>query len=94
MKKRIILTLLLCLIVLSSCFKKEKVTKLEKGIAIITGQVSNLGENTKAIRFAAGGVVESIEHTAIIDSTGNFRAELELYHPQNLQGFFKEGYIS
>ena len=93
MKTRIILNLLLFLFILSSCSEKEFVSELEKGVAIITGQVSNLGENTKTIRFAAGSVVESIEHTAIIDSNGNFRAEIELYNPQNLQGFFKEGYF-
>lgn len=93
MKTRTILNIFLFLFILSSCSEKEKAFKLEKGIAIITGQVSNLGENSKTIRFAAGGVVENIQQTAIIDSKGNFRVELELYHPQNIQGFFKKGVV-
>jgi thiol-disulfide isomerase/thioredoxin len=93
MKTRNILSLLLLLFVISSCSEKAKVPELEKGTAIITGHINKLGENTRTIRFAAGTVAESIEHTVIIDSEGNFRAELELYHPQNLQGFFKGGFV-
>lgn len=90
MKSRSFFQLLLFLLVLSSCSEKETVPKLEQGVALITGQVSNLGEYSMTIRFAADGVVEKIEHTAIIDSSGNFRAELELYHPQIMHMYFKK----
>lgn len=87
------LKLILCIFILASCAEKEEVPTLQKGIAIITGKVINLGEDSKAIRFVAGGIVEGIEQTAIIDSEGNFRLEIELYYPQNVQSFFKKGYI-
>ena len=93
MKTKTILSLFLFLIALSACSEKEQAPVLEKGSAIITGHISNPGGNIRTIRFATGSVVESIERTAIIDSTGNFRVELELYHPHNLQGFFKGGFI-
>jgi len=87
------LIVVMCLLLFASCSKKEEVPRLKKGTAIITGKVNNLSENSKAIRFAAGSTVESIEQTALIDSGGNFRVEIELYHSQNVQGFFKKGFI-
>lgn len=93
MSKQTICHLILCLIILTGCSEKEEIPKLEKGIAIITGHVKNHGRNSKTIRFAAGGVVENIRETPIIDSEGNFKLEIELYHPQNVQAFFKNGYI-
>ena len=93
MNKQTILNLLLCFFILTGCSEKDEISKLEKGIAIIAGQVRNLGENSKTIRFAAGSVVEDIEQTAIIDVEGNFKLEIELYHPQNVQVFFKKGFM-
>ena len=87
------LGLIFLLLFLTHCAKKEKEPLLNKGIAIITGKIINKGENSRTIRFAAGSTVEDIERTAIIDSNGNFRLEIELYHPQNIQGFFKKGII-
>lgn len=87
------LKVILCLLVLASCAKKEEVLSLKRGTAIITGKINNLSENSKTIRFAAGSTVKDIEQTALIDSEGNFRLEIELYHPQNVQGFFKKGFF-
>tara|TARA_R110002050_G_scaffold4573_1_gene22040 strand:- start:23874 stop:25388 length:1515 start_codon:yes stop_codon:yes gene_type:complete len=84
---------ILCLLVFISCSKKEEVLTLKKGTAIITGKVINLSEKTKTIRFAAGSTVKNIDQTALIDSAGNFKLEIELYHPQNVQGFFKKGFF-
>ena len=86
--------IVLCLLIFASCSKKEDVLILKKGTAIITGRVNNLSDNSKTIRFAAGSTVENIEQTALIDSKGNFRLELELYHSQNVQGYFKNKFIN
>lgn len=93
MKIEKILGLILCILTLVECTNKEKAPTLEKGKAVITGRVSNLSEESKVIRFAAQGTIKRIEHTALIDSLGNFRLEIELYHPQNVQVYFKQGYV-
>jgi hypothetical protein len=91
MKKWNALEGILCLLIMASCTKTEKLPVLERGTAVITGKVYNLSENNRTIRFTAESSVEkSIEHTAHIDSEGNFRSELELYHPQDVRGFFKK----
>ena len=87
------LIFILCLLIFACCSKKDEVLTLKKGTAIITGKVKNLSGNSKTIKFAAGSTVENIEQTALIDSVGNFRLEVELYHSQNVQGFFKKGFI-
>ncbi|BDD11691.1 hypothetical protein FUAX_41230 (plasmid) [Fulvitalea axinellae] len=88
-----VLKYVLCLLITASCAKEEKRLELEKGMVVITGRVSNLDEGAQMIRFAAESTIESIEKTAIIDSLGNFRLKIELYHPQNVQGFLKKSII-
>jgi thiol-disulfide isomerase/thioredoxin len=89
MKKLIVLIITMCLLI--SCTQTQKNPVLEKGYAVITGKVINFQGGTKVIRFAAGGIVQDIEHSVIIDSIGNFRAEIEMYHPQNIHMFYRKG---
>jgi len=69
----------------------EKAPLLEKGEAIIAGTVINFQGSTRTIKLAASDVVQDIMRTAIIDSMGNFKLVVELYHPQNIQMLFKKG---
>lgn len=93
MRNWIIIGIFSCLLIIVSCTKSDKSISFEEGKAVITGRIQNLGNDSKAIRFASGSTVKSIENTALIDSAGNFRLEIALYHPQNIQGFFKKGFI-
>lgn len=78
-----------CIMTLLSC--SEKATLLKKGEAVIAGRVTNFRGSTRTLKIACGDVVQDIHRTGIIDSLGNFRIEVELYHPQNIQIFFKKG---
>lgn len=91
MRKLILLTVALSLLI--SCKQTQEKPILEKGKAVITGKVINFQGGTKVIRFAAGGIVQDIEQAVIIDSIGNFRTEIEMYHPQNIQMVYGKGSV-
>lgn len=93
MKNWKIIGIISCLLIIASCTKTDKSISIKEGKALITGSIINLGNDSKAIRFASESTVKNIENTALIDSAGNFRLEIALYHPQNIQGFFKKGFI-
>ena len=90
MKNQFIALSLFSLLTLIGC--KEKAPILDKGEAIIAGKVINFQGNTRTLKLAANGVAHEIKRTAIIDSLGNFRLVVELYHPHNIQLFFKQGF--
>ena len=48
----------------------------------------------KTIRFAAQGIIEDIDYTAIVDSNGYFSTEILLYNPQNIRGFINNNVVS
>ncbi len=67
---------------------------LKKGKAIIEGKVHNFNDDARVLRFAAGGVIEDIEQTAILDSLGNFKLEIELFNPQGVNLFYENGFAT
>jgi len=67
---------------------------LKKGKAIIEGKVHNFNDDSRVLRFTAIGVIEDIEKTAILDSLGNFKLEIELFNPQNINLFYKNGFAA
>ena len=91
MNKIEITYIITCLVVLFSCTHTSDKIILKKGTAIVTGNVTNRQEGSKTIRLAAEGALEEIEHTAIIDSAGNFEVKIQLYHPQVVNLFYEKG---
>jgi thiol-disulfide isomerase/thioredoxin len=87
---------LICAIILISLFgcnsNKNTGIVLKKGKAVIAGKVQNFTDSSRVLRFAADGVVERIEQTAILDSLGNFRIEIELFNPQNVNLIYENNY--
>ena len=83
--------ILICVIFLFSLFgcnpNKKIGPVLKKGKAIIEGRVHNINDGPSVIRLAAGGIVEHIEQIAQLDSVGNFRFEIEIFNPQNINLF-------
>jgi len=90
MRTLTLLILAFCLLI--SCTQQQEKIILKKERAVISGRISNHQRDSRTIRFAAEGAVENINRTVVIDSMGNFRAEIEMYHPQNVQLFFKKGF--
>lgn len=82
---------LLCGLALS-CTPTQDGPILKKGQAMVTGIVSNYQGNPKTISFSAQGAVDPVDHSIAIDSGGRFRAEIELYHPQNVYLAFHKGH--
>ena len=78
---------------LISCTQSHEKQILKKGKAVLTGNVSNFQGDNITIRLIAEGAVENIERTVIIDSLSNFKAEIELYHPQDVGFNFKKGRV-
>ena len=89
MKNIILIAVLSVLVSCSTSEKKE--LKLERGIAIVKGKVHNFENASKVISFSGSNVVGDISQTAIIDSLGNFRTEIELFHPQNVTLYYENG---
>jgi len=93
MRKIKVISIILCSIILFRCTPKPDLTTLKKGTAIVAGNVKNWQKGSKTIRFAAEGIVKSIEQTVIIDSLGNFEAKIEMFHPQNVNVFYEKGFV-
>jgi len=75
---------ILILSITVSCITSAKSNiELKKGHVIVEGRVSNLNNNSKVLRFQKLGIDE-FDQTAIIDSSGYFRAEFDLFHAQNV----------
>jgi len=94
MRKIEIISIIFCSVILFSCTPKPHLTTLKKGTAIVAGNVKNWQKGSKTIRFAAEGVVKSIEQTVIIDSLGNFKVKIEMFQPQNVNVFYEKGFAA
>ena len=81
----------LLLLVLISCSNEPKNEFVEKGKAVIAGKVINRDEKAKTIAFSGNSILQPIRNTALIDSLGNFRVEIELTNGQNIQLYFQQG---
>jgi thiol-disulfide isomerase/thioredoxin len=85
---------LICVIILISLFgfntNKNTDIVLKKGKTIIEGKVNNFSASIRVLRFAAEGIVEDIEQTAILDSLGNFRVEIDLFNAQNVNLIYED----
>ncbi len=92
MRKFKIILMLLYSVILISCNQNTDLVTLKKGKAIIAGKVENWQQGSSVIRITGDGAVNNIEQTAIIDSLGNFRAELETFHPQKISLLYEKGY--
>lgn len=79
------------LLLICSCSDLSKKQSLYTGKAIIAGRIIKKGEGARTVRVASGSILGDIERTVVIDSLGNFRIEIELSNPQNVQLFFKRG---
>lgn len=83
------------IIILSLLFGCNHNTKtdivLKKGMAIVAGEVHNVNDSVRVLRFTAQGVVKDIEQTVILDSLGNFRTVIELFAPQEINLFYENG---
>lgn len=92
MRKIIIITL--SILTLLGCTNNQNDFKLEEGKAIVTGKITNYKKDINTITFRSGGIVNRIQQTVDIDSLGYFRAEVELYNPQNVLTSYKEGFAN
>ena len=81
----------LLLLVVISCSKESKKEFFNKGKAVIAGKVINCDGEAKAIAFSGSSILQPIRSTALIDSLGNFRVEVELTNAQNIQLYFQQG---
>ena len=91
MKKLLLISAILS--VLMGCNSSEKTDiELVRGNAIVEGKVSNFENSSKVLRFFGSSVVVDIEQTAIIDSLGNFRTEIELFTPQDVNLKYEIGF--
>nr|WP_321356304.1 TlpA disulfide reductase family protein [uncultured Draconibacterium sp.] len=96
MRKQLKLLVVLTVAIVAACTTREKTPAptFEKGVAVIQGRVLNPSEESKTIRFAAQGIIESVENTAVIDSNGYFSTKISLYNPQNISGFINDKTIA
>ena len=86
------LSVVLILFISLSCSSKESpVVLLKNGNVVIKGKIHNFENSSKAVRFAAGGILEGVENVSIVDSLGIFKTEIELLHPQNVQLIYENG---
>ena len=80
--------ILICAVILSlfvGCNVNHKTDiKLVKGKAVIEGKVQYFTDSSMVLRFSNFSVVTNIEQVAILDSSGNFKTELELFNPQEV----------
>ena len=85
--------ILICAVILSlfvGCNVNHKTDiKLVKGKAVIEGKVQNFTDSSRVLRFSNFSVVTNIEQVAILDSSGNFKTELELFNPQEVGLFYE-----
>ncbi len=88
--KNIILIIILSLLVSCSTTEKKDV-KIIRGSAIVEGKVHNFENGSKVVSFSGETIVGEISQTAIIDSLGNFRTEIELLNPQDIYLSYENG---
>ncbi|MFP4526810.1 MAG: TlpA family protein disulfide reductase [Bacteroidales bacterium] len=80
------------LIILSSCKAEKKYGTLQRGEAIIEGQVEFNDSSSKAVTLIHGTrIAETERKTEILDSTGEFRFKFEILHPHNITIRYEEG---
>lgn len=86
------LFLLLLLLTFSACnHDKKSCLELEKGKVIIAGRINYNSDHSRVVRVAATGAIKEIEEIAVIDTLGNFKLELGMYHPQDVQFYYENG---
>lgn len=84
------------LIIFASCQAEKKYGTLQRGEAIIEGQVtlndSSNDSSSKAITLIHGTRIAGTERkTEILDSTGEFRFVFDILHPHNITIRYEEG---
>jgi len=93
MKLKIKVLFLLIISIIIGCNNSKKTgIELTKGYAIVEGKISNYENGSKVLSFAGETIAGEINQTAILDSLGNFKTEIELFNPQNVMLFYENGF--
>ena len=80
-----ILKYIIILNIFFGCYVNDKTDiKLVKGTAVVEGNIKNFTDSSRVLRFYNFSDVKNIEQIAVLDSSGNFRSELELFNPQEI----------
>jgi len=86
------LFIIIFLSVFVGCNNSQKEdAKLVKGKAIVEGKVVNFENSSKILSFSGNNFLDDIVQNAIIDSLGNFRAEIELLNSQDVALNYENG---
>lgn len=96
MNTNIKLALVLIIVIMVGCGKKEPAKfQLTKGTVIIEGKVSNFQNSSDLIQFLGNDIItyQIVQYTRI-DSSGNFRKEIDIYHPQALSIKYLSGWAN